>query len=164
MEEHNVPERTLLAWFGRRPWAFAGEATYKGERSRTSTMAAPYREFGGASMSLRSRRRALDTFPAWVRDLVPASQVGPWEDAAGRHYKFEADANESDGTERWSVRVPIAMRRRGTAELDAAAVRLPEIGDKLTLRRDDLASDVVVCGVGAARDATAAVLLRSLQK
>ena len=154
---------------------------------------ATYREFGPVGVSQATLDRLVESLPSWLRRTFNGrsgrSLYGPFIDADGRQYKFERSLDsdsdgdgDGDGDELWSVRVPIHLRRRPSIDDgddsgdddDAEPLSWPQPGDRVDLSRTmwntqagrilPMTLHYLIVDVGAARAATASIVLRRVQK
>jgi len=172
-ERARVSEQTMEWVFGRRTLAFLGPMQYKSlEYGETESLKAdksfvsPAHEFGSYNLGIRGRlkrrRQIFDKLDDYdlgdLNELLPQSEVGPWLDSDGRHYKFE-EAYGINGYERWSVRLPY-QRREGSQE---KVVEMPDIGKSISLKRGEEILTCRIIDVGKQRTATALIIFEYLE-
>ncbi len=157
--EHDstLDEDDLVEYFGKPPYAFAGEGTYKTTKSAIKSIAgSPSREFGKSSLTQDQRWKIYFKLPKWMQQMIPKIQVGFWIDEEGREYKMEEKYSKTE--ERWSMRLPIVRNRK------RKRVEFTEQTEILQLQRGLGKITREVVAVEVLRAATATIIMHVIQK
>ncbi len=158
-EEENTDDDTLESVFGRPPYHYLGQGTFreKGDEAAendTRNLAPIYRSFGRSNIKVKGYANIIKQLPEWMREEIGDGPFGPFIDDLKRQYKGENDTEEY----LWSIRLPRREFKKGAGKRKRDTP-FPEIGEVLNLWRGIDNVITVVVDIGNTRVSTGLLYL-----